>query len=135
LRLNFEGINEKDIIKILFSENPGIIIQVDNIEHTETFLKGLQISYHDIGHSTSDGEISITKSAVTCKFDIDQLRNTWFKTSYLLDRNQCGAMLAEKRFVNYKLQPLRFNFNKGFSGKSIGNKISNHSRKRGQRRP
>jgi phosphoribosylformylglycinamidine synthase len=119
LRLDLEGINEKDIIKILFSENPGIIIQVDNIENAGTLLKSLHISYHDIGHSTSDGEISIMKSAVTFKFDIDRLRNTWFKTSYLLDRNQCGAILAEKRFTHYNSQPLLFNFNKGFSGKTL----------------
>src|SRR5690606_34085266 len=37
---------------------------------------------------------------------------------YLLDKNQSGEKLAKQRFDNYKKQPLKFNFPKGFSGKS-----------------
>jgi phosphoribosylformylglycinamidine synthase len=46
-----------------------------------------------------------------------EMRDQWFKTSSLLDKDQCGAILAEKRFVNYKSQNLRFKFNAGFNGK------------------
>jgi phosphoribosylformylglycinamidine synthase len=46
------------------------------------------------------------------------MRDTWFKTSYLLDRDQSGPDLAEKRFVNYKNQALQFRFKPDFTGKT-----------------
>ena len=45
------------------------------------------------------------------------MRDVWYKTSYLLDRNQSGEQLAKERFDNYKNQPLKFNFPKNFNGK------------------
>ena len=46
-----------------------------------------------------------------------ELRDTWFKTSYLLDRRQSGAQKASERFANYKNQELRFRFPETFTGK------------------
>ncbi len=51
--------------------------------------------------------MDINKGKKNWKLNVHKLRDAWFKTSYLLDRNQCGPVLAEKRFVNYKNQPLR----------------------------
>ena len=48
--------------------------------------------------------------------DIASLRDTWYKTSYLLDQKQSGEALAKERFDNYKKQPLSFTFPKGFEG-------------------
>jgi phosphoribosylformylglycinamidine synthase len=50
-------------------------------------------------------------------FDINALRDTWFKTSYLLDRKQSFNGKAKERFENYKNQPLEMKFPKGFTGK------------------
>ncbi|RZK53272.1 MAG: phosphoribosylformylglycinamidine synthase, partial [Pedobacter sp.] len=50
-------------------------------------------------------------------FDIDTLRDVWFKTSYLLDTKQSGAVKAKERFDNYKNQPLQYNFPTQFDGK------------------
>ena len=50
-------------------------------------------------------------------FDIDTLRDCWYKTSYLLDRKQSMNGMAKERFENYKQQPLEMKFNKGFTGK------------------
>ena len=54
-------------------------------------------------------------------FDIDKLRDKWFRTSYLLDRRQCGPELALERFENYKNHELNINL-ADFSGtfKSLG---------------
>ncbi|MAZ72717.1 MAG: hypothetical protein CMC70_06185 [Flavobacteriaceae bacterium] len=38
------------------------------------------------------------------------MRDTWYKTSYLLDKKQSGATKATERFNNYKEQPLQFAF-------------------------
>ena len=50
-------------------------------------------------------------------FDIDTLRDTWYKTSYLLDRKQSFNGKAKERFENYKKQPIEMQFNKDFTGK------------------
>ena len=44
------------------------------------------------------------------------MRDIWYKTSYLLDNKQTANNLAKNRFDNYKKQPLRYKFPKGFKG-------------------
>ncbi|HLN94153.1 MAG TPA: phosphoribosylformylglycinamidine synthase subunit PurQ, partial [Flavobacterium sp.] len=44
------------------------------------------------------------------------LRDTWFRTSYLLDRKQSGEQKAKERYDNYKNQPLQFRFPSHFDG-------------------
>ena len=44
------------------------------------------------------------------------MRDTWYSTSYLLDKNQTAGDLAEQRFHNYKVQPLTYSFPQNFSG-------------------
>ncbi len=63
-------------------------------------------------------KIEIKHCSNNYSFDIDKLRDSWFKTSYLLDRKQCGEDLALERFENYKNRNLDFNFNDNFTGKA-----------------
>lgn len=68
------------------------------------------------------------------EFDIDSLRDTWYKTSYLLDRRQSMNGMARKRFLNYKKQPLEFrlgNFKGSFASLGINPTVG---KKRGRRR-
>lgn len=116
LEIDLNEIPEKDIIKILFSENPGIIIQVKEIQLTEDILRKNNLLFYIIGNPVNKRHLIIHKDKEDIELDIDQLRDTWYKTSYLLDRKQCGPELALKRFTNYKNQPLSFNFPKGFRG-------------------
>lgn len=113
--INLDKISEKDIVSILFGENPGIIIQTER--STCKDLDDMGVSYCNIGHYADTGKISVSKDGFAFSLDIADMRDLWFKTSYLLDRDQSGKIFAEKRFVNYKAQPLRFIFNKDFSGK------------------
>ncbi len=117
MSINLNMIAEEDIIKILFSENPGIIIQVEDTS-VEKLLLNRQIKYQVIGQFAAIDSIDISRAGFSFSLDVHKLRDAWFKTSYLLDRNQSGPVLAEKRFVNYKNQPLNFIFNNGFSGKA-----------------
>ena len=50
-------------------------------------------------------------------FDIDALRETWFRTSYHLDAHQSRNGMAKKRWLNYKKQPIELRFNPGFTGR------------------
>jgi phosphoribosylformylglycinamidine synthase len=116
--IDLDSIAEPDMIKVLFSENPALVIQVEDHSKAENYLNGKQIIYQVIGKFSHTPSLIINKLGKTWNFDVHKMRDTWFKTSYLLDRNQCGPEMAEKRFVNYKDQPLHFIFNKGFSGKT-----------------
>ncbi|HLO58904.1 MAG TPA: phosphoribosylformylglycinamidine synthase [Bacteroidales bacterium] len=113
--INLDAIKEEDVIRILFSENPGIIIQVED-PTAEKLLKDKNITYFNIGHSSENGHLNITKKGKNFSFEISEMRDTWFKTSSLLDRDQCGEILAKMRYVNYKKQPLKFTFNRSFTG-------------------
>ncbi len=118
MKINLDSFTEQDLVRILFSENPGIILQTRNNSIVESLLNSRQIKFHLLGHYAPSGSLDINKSGISHSFDVDKLRDIWFKTSYLLDRNQCGEVLAKNRFVNYKNQPLHFNFHKSFSGKA-----------------
>jgi len=117
LDINLDEIGEADLVKILFSENPGILIQVNDKKEVQKILEDNGIGYAIIGNPSEERQIKVKKDGKTLKFDINKLRDLWFKTSYLLDRKQSGAVCAAARYENYKEQPLQFNFNKNFEGK------------------
>jgi phosphoribosylformylglycinamidine synthase len=115
LSINLTAINEKDTVKILFNQNPGILIQVKDEEEVAEMLLENGISYLSIGHPVNDRTLFIANGGFKVNFDIDDLRDKWFKTSYLLDRRQCGPALAKERFNNYIKHELNLNL-KDFPG-------------------
>ncbi len=117
LNIDLTTINEDDSIKLLFSENPGILIQVSGDDKIPDFLDENQITFYKIGKTNNRRELKIKNQGNEFSFEIDYLRDKWFKTSYLLDRKQCGENLALERFNNYKNQELSYKFNNDFSGK------------------
>ncbi len=129
ITVNLSALNEEDTVKILFSQNPGIIIQVKNEVEVAEMLLGNGISYFSIGHPVDERTLFITNNKTKLSFDIDKMRDKWFSTSYLLDRRQSGTELALERFTNYKKHELNFNLS-DFIGsfKSLG--ISPERRKK-----
>jgi phosphoribosylformylglycinamidine synthase len=121
LSINLTAMNEKDTVKILFNQNPGILIQVKDQEEVAEMLLENGISYLSIGHPVNDRTLFIANGGFKVNFDIDDLRDKWFKTSYLLDRRQCGPALAKERFNNYIKNDLNLKL-KDFSGtlRSLG---------------
>ncbi|MCD4695746.1 MAG: phosphoribosylformylglycinamidine synthase [Bacteroidales bacterium] len=116
LDLDLVTIKENDLVKILFCENPGIIIQVKPENNIGRFLNENGILYHNIGKSNNKRRFVLNHRNQNFSFDINKLRDDWFKTSYLLDRKQSGEKLALERFNNYKIQEVKFLFNEGFTG-------------------
>ncbi len=112
LRINHPA--EKDIIKVLFSENPGIIIQVKN-ESLLDVLDDNDIDYLNLGRPEFNGKIELNAEGRDFVFDIPEYRDKWYSSSYLLDRKQSGDEIARERFNNYKNQALTFNL-KDFDG-------------------
>ena len=119
MHVNLHDIADDDIVKLLFAENPGVVIQVSD-EHKQelrAFLEDAGIGYAKIGYPTLDSRtIVIKKDDYQHTFDIDALRDTWYKTSYLLDRKQSMNGMARERRDNYKHQPIVMKFNDDFTG-------------------
>lgn len=106
--INLDAINEDDIIKLLFSENPGIIIQVDNEDEIAEVLLDKGITYYSVGKPVARRSVFISKGSKEFVFNIEELRNIWFRTSYLFDRKQCGRELALEKYENYHNHCLSF---------------------------
>lgn len=104
-----------DIIKVLFNENSGIVIQVKDDKAVGDALNKNGIDFKIIGEVPNDRSLNITHST-SIKLDIDKLRATWFETSYLLDNIQRPGY-AEKRKQNIFKQKLEYKFQKKFDGK------------------
>ncbi|MBI5009864.1 MAG: phosphoribosylformylglycinamidine synthase, partial [Bacteroidia bacterium] len=109
ITVNFTAMEDEDTVKILFSQNPGVIIQVrDEIEVAEILLEN-GISYFSIGHPVHDRKLFIKNNRRTLELDINSFRDKWFRTSYLLDMKQSGEKSALERFENYKNHSLNIN--------------------------
>lgn len=115
--LSLAALAEKDLIKVLFSEKPAVVLQVENGSEVCENLKFDGIDAYVIGDVNQERRFTVTNAGVEFSLLIDQLRDTWFKTSYLLDRRQSGVQKASERFVNYKNQELSYKFPETFTGK------------------
>jgi phosphoribosylformylglycinamidine synthase len=94
----------------LFSENPGIIIQVKETDAIKGLLEKEGIRFREIGRPVEERKLTLRTSEKTWELDIDHLRDLWFSTSYHLDRKQSGEAMARERFASYKNHGLRFDF-------------------------
>jgi len=113
--IDLTSLSENDSIKLLFSENAGIVFQADaQIEKT---MINNNIEFFTIGKVVKEEVLTIKNHKDNFSLNISSLRDTWFMTSFLLDQKQTSNGLAEHRFNNFKKQPLQFKFPLNFSGK------------------
>ncbi len=109
------ALNEADTVKALFNENIALVIQADASVEAELAKNGVDFTL--IGKPAEGAVITLKNGDCSLTFDINETRDTWFRTSYLLDQKQSGKQKAQERFDNYKNQPLVFNFPSQFNGK------------------
>ena len=114
--LNLDSLNEADSIKLLFSENSGIVFQATNESIADELTKA-SIAFHELGTVTNQPVLNIKNGSDNLSFDINELRDVWYETSFLLDQKQTANGLAKNRFDNYKNQPLSYKFPEHFTGK------------------
>ncbi|MFT2011080.1 phosphoribosylformylglycinamidine synthase [Pontibacter sp. 13R65] len=113
--IDLTSLGEADSIKVFFSENIGVVFQAS--ADVEATLEANNVPFHKIGTSTGTATLELKNAEDTYSFDIAQLRDTWFKTSYLLDIKQSGPVSAKERYDNYKKHELIYKFPEGFDGK------------------
>ncbi|RVU90376.1 phosphoribosylformylglycinamidine synthase [Flavobacterium columnare] len=110
-------LNEADTVKALFNENIGVVFQSNlGDEAIDLAFAKRNVKIFKIGTVTEGNTISIANFNDKFNFDIPQLRDTWYKTSFLLDSKQSKNGMAQERYNNYKNQPLQFVFPENFSG-------------------
>ncbi len=108
-------LNEPDTAKAFFSENIAVVFQAD--ESIEAVFAHNEIEIHKIGTVAEGNSISIKNKSDSFTFNISETRDTWYKTSFLLDLKQSKNGMARERYNNYKNQPLHFTFPANFDGK------------------
>ena len=117
MKVHLDEFDDPDMVRVLFSENPGIILQCADNQKVKEQLKTSGVDFLSLGFPVPYRKVRVVHQEKETDFDIDSLRDLWFKTSYLLDRKQSGEQLALERFRNYKKHELEFDF-KAFCGKA-----------------
>lgn len=117
LEIKLDHLAGNSIVTNLFAENPGVVIQVKERKAVEKVLEAAGVGFAKIGNPIAERRLEFSKKKDVYSFSINDLRDVWYKSSYLLDRKQSGEACAQSRFNNYKNQPLTFAFNQNFKGK------------------
>ncbi|MRH99971.1 phosphoribosylformylglycinamidine synthase [Kriegella sp. EG-1] len=118
--INLTDLGESDTIKLLFSENSGIVFQTKDTA-IESELAAANIDFKKIGRVILEPQLTIKNAGMEMGLNVASLRDIWYKTSYLLDAKQTANNLATVRFENYKVQPLNYIFPKKFTNKIVPN--------------
>lgn len=118
LEISLDGFRNVDLVKVLFAENPGVVVQVSdkNRKAFEEVLKAAGVAAVVLGRPADERHILVNKDGATYQFGIDYLRDIWYETSYLLDTKQSMNGCAKARYENYKQQPIEFNLRPEFAG-------------------
>jgi len=119
LKINLVNFETNDITKILFAENPGVVVQVSakNEEEFKKLMEDAGVGYIYIGTPARERSLRIRKGDYEETLDIDTLRDIWYAPSHHLDTKQSFNGCADARFANYKHQPLNIRLPKHFTGK------------------
>ena len=118
LSVDLSAFPESDWVKLLFAENPGVLVQTSDPEQLEALLRDASLGFLRLATPVLGSRtLALHQGGRRLELDIDQKRELWYRSSYLMDQHQSGEELARQRFEHYKEQPLRFRFPEGFDGK------------------
>ena len=117
LKIDFSAIPETDLVKLLFAENPGVVLQLKNLKEAEEILRSNSIGFAKIAELSTERTLDIKQGKKHLSLDIDALRDVWYESSFLMDKHQTALPEAEARRDNYKQQTISYKFPEGFSGK------------------
>ncbi len=110
MELDFSKVGH-DMVKVLFSENAGIVLQVADDSVEKELLK-TGVPFFKIGNAIDEAVLDINEFII----DVDDMRDVWYETSHLLDQKQSFNGKADERALNYVNQPLEFKFPAHFTG-------------------
>ena len=114
MEIDLSNMPESNIVKLLFAEKSAIILQVK--APALTVLSASSVIFYPIGRPIAPRQMKITHADLILDLNIDDYRNQWSHTSFLLDTKQTLPKLAKLRFYNYTQQPLTYSYPKDFEG-------------------
>lgn len=115
--LDLTNLNEADSVKLLFSENSGVVLQAQDDHQVEAAFAAAGVNAIKIGTANDSAQLRLTNGTEEFSFDVAEARDVWYETSYLLDQKQTAGNLPAERYQNYKEQPLTYQFPQQFEGK------------------
>ena len=121
-KISFDTFAEKDLVKILFSENIGVVLQAKDDATFEKAFEGMEV--FKIGTVVEGDFLHLS----TFDFQLSTLRQKWFETSFLLDQKQTKKNKAKERFDNLGQQALQYKFPSHFTGDSSFLRMTNSVR-------
>ncbi len=85
---DLSGLNEQDTVKALFNENIAVVLQAKDDETFAALFSAAGIEAVKIGTVTEGTSVTFKNNADIFTFDVPATRDTWYKTSFLLDQKQ-----------------------------------------------
>ena len=102
LDLSLEAANQEELLKLLFSEELGCVIQIQNgdLDDVLDILNeaSLSNSVYPIGTVVKDKQISIKNNEFNHSFDLKTLRQAWSRMSYEMQKLRDNPETAEEGF-------------------------------------
>lgn len=117
MTLDLDVLGEKDLTKLLFSERPSIVLQVENGGEICNILAQKGVKAEVIGEVNFDREFIVNHNNSSINLSVCDLRKVWYRPSFLLDSLQSTERLAKDRFENFAAQELNYTFPASFTGK------------------
>ncbi len=119
IKVSLDKIQGTDIVKALFAENPGVVIQVsdENSARVKKILEDAGVAYIKIGVPQGQRVLTVEKEHRTFDFNIDDMRKVWYESSYRMDRRQSFNGKAKERRDNFGKQPVELVFSEQFTGR------------------
>lgn len=114
---DLSGLQETDSVKALFNENIAVVLQAKNDAAFEKALTENGIEAVKIGEVVEGAAVTFKNNEDLFTFNVAETRDTWYKTSFLLDSRQSKNGMAQERYNNYKNQPLKYVFPAHFDGR------------------
>ena len=115
LDVDLSNLGEADIVRVLFSEKIGVLIQSNT--DLQAHFEAAGIKCTKIGSVNSEAKLTLKNYDFKTDFSIKELRKTWYQTSALLDAEQTEKTCSSERFKNVDQQPLQYKFPENFTGK------------------
>ncbi|MCU6167890.1 hypothetical protein KWH76_24095, partial [Enterobacter roggenkampii] len=79
LEARLDKLHHADLVKVLFSENPGILIQVKHHHLVEKILDDYGIGFAIVARPIEERKFVIQKDTFSQEFNIDELRDAWYE--------------------------------------------------------
>ncbi|MFQ3576129.1 MAG: phosphoribosylformylglycinamidine synthase [Cytophagales bacterium] len=117
MSLQLDCFEQNDLVKVLFAENPALVLQVKEFEKVSKILNEANVNFHDLGKTNLIPELTITLNQTKKTWSIQETRKTWFKTSFLLDRHQTNPEKAKERFEHFENHAIQYVFPTSFTGR------------------